>query len=133
MDSVIGDYQMAFIRDSQILDNFVIAEEVIHEWRKDREGGLMVKLDFEKAYNSVDHNFLDTMMEGMGFGVRWRHWMRACVTSPTLLVLVNRSPTKQFGIERGLRQGDPISPFLFNIVVEGLSSLLMKSGDFRYD
>ena len=48
---------MAFIKSHQILDNFVIAEEVIHRWRKDKEGGVLVKLDFEKAYDMVDHGF----------------------------------------------------------------------------
>ncbi|KAK3220081.1 hypothetical protein Dsin_014051 [Dipteronia sinensis] len=65
MESVIGDSQMDFIRNRQILDSFVIAEEVIHEWRKDKDGGLLVKLDFNKAYDSMDHIFMDNMLEGM--------------------------------------------------------------------
>ena len=55
MNSVIGPNQMAFIKDRQIVDNFVIAEEVIRSWKKDSQGGLLVKLDFVKAYDSVDH------------------------------------------------------------------------------
>ncbi|KAK2662891.1 hypothetical protein Ddye_001465 [Dipteronia dyeriana] len=57
MLSVIGPTQMAFIKGHQIVDNFDMVEEVIHYWKKDEKGGLLVKLDFEKAFNSVDHDF----------------------------------------------------------------------------
>ncbi|KAK3219853.1 hypothetical protein Dsin_013823 [Dipteronia sinensis] len=99
---------MAFVKGRQILDSFVIVEEIIHEWKGDNEGGLLVKLDFEKAYDSVDHDFLDHMMEDMGFGERWRKWMRDCISTPALSVLVNGSHTSQIGMERGLRQGGPL-------------------------
>ncbi|KAK3227461.1 hypothetical protein Dsin_007323 [Dipteronia sinensis] len=63
-------------------------------------GGLLIKLDFEKAYDSVDFSFLDSMMKGMGFVVKWRGWIKACISSPQISVLVNGSPT----VEKGLRQ-----------------------------
>ncbi|KAK3230652.1 hypothetical protein Dsin_002533 [Dipteronia sinensis] len=129
MNSVIGENQMAFIQNRQLVDSYVIAEEIIHNWRKEMEGGLIVKIDFEKAYDSVDFQFLDSMMEGMGFGYKWRQWIRCCISTPAMSVLVNGSPTPQFTIERGLRQGDPLSPFLFNIVTEGLSALMNKAMD----
>ncbi|KAK3226983.1 hypothetical protein Dsin_006845 [Dipteronia sinensis] len=62
MNTIIGDYQMAFVKDRQILDNIVIAEEIVHKWKRDKVGGILLKLDFEKAYDSVDHNFLLDMM-----------------------------------------------------------------------
>ncbi|KAI9153915.1 hypothetical protein LWI28_018395 [Acer negundo] len=65
----------------------------------------------------------------MGFGDRWRQWMMSCISIPKLSVLINGSPTAQFGMERGLRQGDLLSPFLFNIVTEGLSSLFQKASN----
>ncbi|KAK2660472.1 hypothetical protein Ddye_007005 [Dipteronia dyeriana] len=74
MNLVMDPTQMVFVKDRQIIDNFVIAEWVIHSWKKDKEGGLLLKLDFEKAYNSVDHAFLDSMMSKMGFGSRWRNF-----------------------------------------------------------
>ncbi|KAK3220120.1 hypothetical protein Dsin_014090 [Dipteronia sinensis] len=127
MNSVIGENQMAFIQNRQLVDSYVIAKEIIQNWRKEMEGGLIVKIDFEKAYDSVDFQFLDTMMEGMGFGYRWRQWIRCCISTPAMSILVNGSPTPQFKIERGLRQGDLLSPFLFNIVTEGLSALMNKA------
>ncbi|KAK3199333.1 hypothetical protein Dsin_022748 [Dipteronia sinensis] len=120
-------YKMASVSGRQILDSFVLADEIINSWKSDREGGILIKLDFEKAYDSVEFGFLDAMMSDMGFGNKWRGWINECISSPLVSVLVNRSSTNQFGIERGLRQGDPLSPFLFNIVTEGLSCVLKKA------
>ncbi|KAK2640405.1 hypothetical protein Ddye_028200 [Dipteronia dyeriana] len=77
---------MAFVSKRQILDGFVIAEEIIHHWKKGNEGGLVVKLDFEKTYDSIDHDFLDDMLLAMGFGSKWRRWIKNCISSPKLSV-----------------------------------------------
>ncbi|KAK0601480.1 hypothetical protein LWI29_024672 [Acer saccharum] len=58
MDSVISPTQIAFVKNRQLVDSFVIVEEIIYSWKNDRKCGLLVKLDFEKAYDSVDHAFL---------------------------------------------------------------------------
>ncbi|KAK3205243.1 hypothetical protein Dsin_019289 [Dipteronia sinensis] len=129
MSSIIGEFQMVFVKDHQILDSFVVTAKIIHGWKNDRGGGLLVKLDFEKAYDSVDHEFLDSMMVDMGFEERWRRWIHDCISSPALSVLVNGSPTTQFGLERRLRQRDLLSLFFFSIVVERFSSLLRKVSD----
>ncbi|KAK2642443.1 hypothetical protein Ddye_024206 [Dipteronia dyeriana] len=67
------------------------------------------------------------VLEGMGFGNRWRGWMTRCITLPMLSIMVNGSPTEEFSIERGLHQGDPFTLFLFNIAVELLNQLLKKA------
>lgn len=59
--------------------------------------------------------------------MKWRRWIKACNESATSSVLINGSPTEEFDLQRGLRQGDPLAPFLFLIVAEGLSSLINKS------
>lgn len=63
-------------------------------------------------------------MGEMGFGARWITWMQGCVSSSTLAVLVNGSPTEFFEIEKGLRQGDSLTPLLFNIVANVFSCML---------
>ncbi|GMI78979.1 hypothetical protein HRI_001567200 [Hibiscus trionum] len=63
----------------------------------------------------------------MGFGSKWQNWIRKCICSTSISVLINGSSTKSFRISRGLRQGCPLSPLLFNIVAEGLSSFLKKA------
>ncbi|GMI94997.1 hypothetical protein HRI_003169000 [Hibiscus trionum] len=65
----------------------------------------------------------------MGFGLRWRKWMQECLSSAKISVLVNGKPSNMFDIKRGLRQGCPFSPLLFNIVGEALSSLFRKAND----
>ncbi|KAK3206947.1 hypothetical protein Dsin_020993 [Dipteronia sinensis] len=127
MNVLIGDTQMAFVKGRQIIDNFVIANEIIHSWKNDREGGAIVKLDFENAYDCIDHEFLDIVMDKMGFGSRWRRWISSCISTPTLSVLVNGCPTEQFVLQKGLRQGDPLSHLLFNIAIEALNQLLVKA------
>ncbi|KAK3229325.1 hypothetical protein Dsin_001206 [Dipteronia sinensis] len=111
MGSVIGEAQTTFVNNRQILDSFIVAEEIIHHWKRSKEGGLLVKLDFEKAYDSLDHSFVDNMLKKMGFGRKWRQWMFCCMSTPELSVLVNGSPTRQFRMQRGLCQGDPLSLF----------------------
>ncbi|KAK2634311.1 hypothetical protein Ddye_029103 [Dipteronia dyeriana] len=70
MNYVIGDYHMAFVKDIQILEIFVIAKEIIHLWMNDKVRGLLVRLDFEKAYDYMDHSFLDYIMENTGFDIK---------------------------------------------------------------
>ena len=103
MDMIISPFQMTFVKGRQIVDSFVIAEKVIHSWKKKDKGGLLVKLDFEKAYDSMNHEFLFEVMSLMGFGSKWIDWMRECVSSHLLSVLDNGSSTKEFPIGRGLR------------------------------
>lgn len=87
---------------------------------------LLVKVDFKKAYDSVDWKYLDDVMVKMFFPTIWRKWMKECVGTATAAILLNGSPTEEFTLARGLRQGDPLSPFLFLLVVEGFH-VMMKS------
>ena len=85
-----------------------------------------MKVDFEKAYDFEDWGYLVAVMSKMSFPVLWRKWIRECVTTTTVLVLVNDSPTDEFPLKRGFRQGDPLSPFLFLLATEGLN-VMMKA------
>jgi hypothetical protein len=84
-------------------------------------------VDFEKAYDSVDWNFLDDMLHRFGFGEKWIRWIRACVFAGNLSILVNGSPTKEFNIQRGLKQGDPLAPFLFLLMAEGFGGVMKNA------
>ncbi|KAE8667710.1 NUP155 protein [Hibiscus syriacus] len=85
------------------------------------------KAGFKKAYDSVDWNTLFLVMEKMGFGSRWINWIRRCVTTASVSVLVNGVPTEEIPMAKGLRQGCPLSPLLFNFIGEILNLLILKA------
>jgi hypothetical protein len=70
-------------------------------------------------------------MELLGFNVKWISWIRACVFSGKLSVLVNECPTQEINIQKGLKQGDPLAPFLFLLVAKSLSASIRKAEESR--
>nr|GEY28844.1 cysteine-rich receptor-like protein kinase [Tanacetum cinerariifolium] len=98
IELVVGTSQFAFIKNMLILECILIANEVCHSLKYSKTGGMIFKIDFEKAYDTVE-------------------WVA---------VLINGSPTDFFQLKKGLRQGDPLSSFLFNIVSEGFNALISK-------
>lgn len=112
-----------------MLDDVLGANEVVDFSTSENKDQLLVKFDFEKEYDMVNWYFLRYMLQRMGFGAIWLKWTKALVFSSQMSVLVNGSPTKDFVVERGLQQGDPISHFLFVVVVEGLAGLVRKTSE----
>ncbi|GKV07790.1 hypothetical protein SLEP1_g19511 [Rubroshorea leprosula] len=129
LDKIIGEQQMAFIKGRQLLDGVIIANEVIEEVKRKKKSSFIFKVDFEKAYDKVSWDFIDYMLMRMGFAAKWRKWMKECLQSSTVSILINGSPTRQFSVSKGIRQGDPLSPFLFLIVAEGLNGLMASAVD----
>lgn len=132
LDSVISPNQSAFVGGRQILDSVVILNEAIDEAKKKKCERMFLKLDFAKAYDNIEWGFLEHMMERLGFHSRWRMWIMECISSASASVLVNDSPSDEFVLEKGLRQGDPLSPFLFLIVAEGFSLLMRKATELNF-
>lgn len=124
---VIGANRTGFVKGRNILEGVVILHEVIHELRSKRKKGLILKIDFEKAYDRVRWDFLEEVMKGKGFPDKWIKWVMQTVEGGKVCVNVNRERSPYFKTFRGLRQGDPLSPLLFNIVADALSALLDKA------
>ncbi|XP_019465435.1 PREDICTED: uncharacterized protein LOC109363636 [Lupinus angustifolius] len=122
--SIISSSQSAFIQDRNILDATVVVNEIIHSAKKNKDRCLLLKVDFEKAYNSVDWSFLDYMLSRFGFSDKWRKLINACLCSTSMSVLINGTPSKQFFVSKGIRQGDHMAPFLFIMVAEGFVGLV---------
>ena len=132
MDKVISKAQNAFVDGRQILDAVLIANEIVDSTLRRKDCGVVCKLDIEKAYDNISWEFLYQVLGRIGFGSRWMSWIKWCISIASFSVLINGSPTGFFQSFRGLRQGDPLSPYLFVIGMEVLSSLIKHAVEGNY-
>jgi hypothetical protein len=119
--------QLGFLKGRRIQDAIGAAHESIHNIKQKNLKALVMKIDLKKAFDSIDWEFLRLILHSVGFGDKFTDWIMSCVTSANFAVLINGEATSFFKSERGLRQGCPLSPYLFILIMEGLSLLLSKS------
>jgi len=119
--------QSAFIKGRYILESVVVAHEIVHSIHSSHIPGVVLKLDYEKAYDRVSWDFLFEVLKTRNFSPVWTNWMELLVKGGSVGVNLNGEESSFFSPGKGLRQGDPISPLLFNLVVDALNRMLEKA------
>jgi hypothetical protein len=124
---VVSLTQSTFMPGRNIMEGVVILHETIHELHTKKRDGVIFKIDFEKAYDKVKWSFLQQTLRMKGFAPKWCHWIQSMVTGGSVGIKINDEIGPYFQTKRGLRQGDPMSPILFNIVADMLALLINRA------
>lgn len=105
----------------------MVLNEVTEWYRKQYKILLVFKVDFDKTYDYSRGDFLDIVMADLGFGCKWKRWIEGCLRNAHVFVLVNGAHTDEFDIYWSFHHGDPISPFLFSLAMQGLHAIIWKA------
>ncbi|XP_020102988.1 uncharacterized protein LOC109720350 [Ananas comosus] len=127
MNELISPSQSAFLKGRNITDAYVTISEIIEWGSKKFTEGVGIKVDFEKAYDRIQWPFFFKILQWWGFDATWCAWIEQCVCNAKVAILVNGEATNWIKMKRGVRQGDPLSPFLFLLVAECLARLTSKA------
>lgn len=119
--------QTVFIQGRRISDSILLAHELCHKLHSNQGRPRMcIKLDLRKAFDSINRHFICDAMDRFGFDPRWVLWIQRCM-NPTFVLLINGTRSSSLSSVNGLRQGDPISPYLFVLAMQVLTSMFKKA------
>lgn len=132
----MGPNQSAFIPGRILSDNIILSHELVKGYtRKHLSPRCMIKVDIQKAYDSLEWVFLEQMLKELGFAERMITWIMICVTTVNYSFLINGVLSNTMESKRGIRQGDPMAPYLFVLTMEYLNrcqSTLPEEPEFNY-
>jgi hypothetical protein len=128
-DKVVSEFQTTFIKVRFILDGVVLLHETLHEIHRSKKAAVLFKVDFEKAYDKLDKDFLFEVLLMKGFPKLFVDWVNS-VVNDGVAVMVNDQLSPYFKTLRGVRQGDPLSPILFDLAVDVLAVLVKRAQEF---
>jgi len=125
----VSPNQSAFIKGRFIQDNFMLVQQTARFLHQQKQPRILLKLDISKAFDSVSWPFLLEVMQHLGFGPIWRDLVSGLLASSSTQVLLNGIPGNSIVHQRGLRQGDPLSPMLFILVMDVLGHMVSKAAN----
>lgn len=131
---VIHPSQSAFVQGKHKASNIIIAQEIIHSFnlKNWKQKAFFLKLDLAKAFDRIEWNFIVSALRRLGFNEHFIKLMYNCISTTNISVLINGEPSPVFFPQRGIRQGCPLSPYLFIIAINELSVCLQRhSSDFN--
>jgi hypothetical protein len=120
LPSLISTKKTGCVEGRQILDYIILSYEVIHFVKTTKSPGMLLKLDISKAFNKLNWKYLQHTLNGFGFSQSYIKWVLSLTSSDFFFILINGSPSRTFSPSCDVRQGSPLSPFLFILMVEGL-------------
>jgi mannosylglycoprotein endo-beta-mannosidase len=129
---LINIHQTGFVKGRSISDTFVYAVELVQTCHKRKRPAIVLKLDFAKAFDTVNWAGLTAVLQARGFDRRWIGWIQCLLSSSKSAVLVNGCPGPWINCKRGLQQGDPLSPYLFILVAETLQRMITNAVEIRH-
>jgi len=115
------------MRGRNILEGVVTLHETVHELHRKNQSAIIFKIDFEKAYDKVKWDFLLQTLRMKGFSPKWIEWIRSFISGGSVAINVNDEIGPFFQTKKGLRQGDPLSPILFNVVADMLALFMNRA------